>query len=263
MGLSRSPLPAGRAPIEILDLDLDPARPIVLRGITPITLLYTIPPRAVGDGDPRLATFLARLESAPARIVYLSTSGVYGDRGGRLTDETVATQPGSDRARRRVAAETLIRSWCDDHDTDFVILRVPGIYGPGRLGLERLAEGGTILRQSDSGPGNRIHIEDLVRCCIAAMQTAPPGIYNVGDGDPRSSGRFTQSVARLAGLPAPGEVTLDDARARWSPARLSFVEESRQLDTSRMRDVLGVTPLYADPEDGIRASLRDPGTPGS
>lgn len=263
MGISRSPLSSAGPPVRILDLDLDPAGTLALDTMAPFTLLYTIPPRSDGDGDPRLAAFLGQLNLAPARVVYLSTSGVYGDRDSRLTDESVAPQPRTDRARRRVAAETLLRLWCDDHDADWTILRVPGIYGPGRLGLERLAHGGTILRDEDAGPGNRIHVEDLVRCCIAAMQpSTPAGIYNLGDGDPRSSGRFTTAVARLSGLPVPEEISLDEARRTWSAARMSFLEESRLLDVSRMRDELGVTPLYADPEDGIRASLRLEGASG-
>ena len=241
-----------------LDLDLSGDSPPadLLQGLGPCTVLYTIPPRADGDNDKRLALFLSLLGTQPERIVYLSTSGVYGDRQGRLTDETVTPRPATERARRRLAAETTLGDWCEQHGVEWTILRVPGIYGPGRLGLSRLRAGGEVLRAFDAGPGNRIHVDDLTRCCLAAMQAdAPAGLYNLGDGDIRSSGEFSAVVAELAGLPAPTEISLTQARQAWSPARLSFIEESRQLDLTRMRDVLGVRPLYANAEDGIRASL--------
>lgn len=224
--------------------------------MAPCTVLYTVPPRADGHDDERLAVFLGRLGERPSRIVYLSTSGVYGDRQGRLTDETVPPQPQTDRARRRLAAETRLGQWCETNGVERTVLRVPGIYGPGRLGLERLRAGGEVLRAADAGPGNRIHVDDLVRCCLAAMQPdLPGGLYNVGDGDLRSSGEFSAAVAKLAGLPAPREISLSEARREWSPARLSFITESRWLDLTRMTEVLGVQPRYANAEQGIRASL--------
>ena len=259
VGLSRSPLDDPSLTVHILDLDRDGARMPAMS--PPWTLLYTIPPPAGGTDDPRLAALLAGLKSAPARIVYLSTSGVYGDRGGRLTDETASVNPRTDRARRRLGAESLLEAWCAEHGADCLLFRVPGIYGPGRLGVERLRGGAAVLREADSGPGNRIHVDDLARCCLAAMtEGAPAGIYNVGDGDHRSSAEFSKTVARLAGLAAPPEITLADAERDWSAQRLSFLNESRRLDTGKMRKILGVTPRYTDPEEGIRASLAEEST---
>lgn len=254
IGLSRSPLDDRRLTVHALDLDRGETRIPSLPA--PWTLLYTVPPRAHGAGDPRLAALLAGMDAAPARVVYLSTSGVYGDRGGRLTDETAAVTPRTDRARRRLSAESLLEAWCDERGAECLIFRVPGIYGPGRLGIERLRGGAAVLCEADSGPGNRIHVDDLARCCLTAMTAdVPAGIYNVGDGDHRSSGEFSKAVARLAGLAAPPEITLADARREWSAQRLSFLNESRRLDTRKMRKILGVTPRYEDPEEGIRASL--------
>ena len=271
LGLSRSLPPesgpggsTSKANMQLLDLDrpADPPPADLLQDLQPCTVVYTIPPRADGDDDKRLALFLSLLGARPERIVYLSTSGVYGDRQGRLTDESVTPRPQTDRARRRLAAETMLGAWCEQHGVELTVLRVPGIYGPGRLGLSRLRAGGEVLRKVDAGPGNRIHVDDLKRCCLAAMHPdSPAGLYNVGDGDARSSGEFSATVAKLAGLPAPAEITLAQARREWSPARLSFIEESRQLDLTRMTDVLGVSPLYANVEDGIRASLDEEAAP--
>jgi nucleoside-diphosphate-sugar epimerase len=137
-----------------------------------------------------------------------------------------------------------------------VILRAPGIYGPGRLPLERLEEGGAFLTEEDASPGNRIHVDDLASCCIAALgEDAPAGIYNVGDGDNRSATWFAHEVARQAALPEPRLISRAQAEQEFSPARLAFLSSSRIVDTRKMREVLGVTPRYSNPEDGIRASL--------
>ena len=258
-----SSLALGRRPVdtagrELRLVDFDTVGGERLSVPTPYCLLYTAPPGGA-DGDERLAALLARLDPAPHRLVYLSTSGVYGDRQGSIVDESAAIRPGTTRARRRVAAEQLLTAWCRKHGTELYILRVPAIYGPGRLGVDRLRAGEPVLRDADSGPGNRIHVDDLASCCLAAMQTstAPPGIYNVSDGDDRSSGAFSRAVARLAGLPPPREIDIREAGLTWSRERMSFVRESRRLDTTRMRELLGVVPDYANPEDGIRASLEE------
>jgi len=256
LALSRRPVDSGGQELRLVDFDARHAEPIRLP--SPCCLLYTAPPGGDG-GDARLAGLLARLTPAPARVVYLSTSGVYGDRRGAVVDESAGTRAQSARAKRRVAAERLLGDWCRDRGAELYVLRVPAIYGPGRLGLDRLRAGDPVLRDADAGPGNRIHVDDLVECCLAAMQTqrAPPGIYNVGDGDDRSSSSFSRAVARLAGLPPPPELDLGAAARTWSRERMSFVAESRRLDTRRMREVLGVRPKYGDPEDGIRASLAE------
>jgi nucleoside-diphosphate-sugar epimerase len=237
-------------------LDLDQPRMSVPEMPGAYSLLYTVPPRSDDDGDPRLETLLAHLNPAPKRFVYLSTTGVYGDCGGRRVDETATVAPSTDRAKRRVVAEALLQAWCDEHDTERVILRVPGIYGPGRLGVERLRNGTPMIAEAEAGPGNRIHVDDLVACCIRALEAdAPAGIYNVGDGDRRSSTSFAKLVARLAGISAPPEISRADAEDTFGEGRLSFLRESRVVDTRKMQDVLGVVPRYTDPEAGIRASL--------
>ena len=242
-----------------LAIDLDEPLIRVTTPPAPWRLLYTVPPPPDGTADSRLAAFLNAIEDAPTRIVYLSTSGVYGDRKGGLTSESTPPNPQTGRAKRRLAAENTLANWCDRQSTTLVILRVPGIYGPGRLGLDRLRAGEPVLNAASAPPGNRIHVDDLVTACIAALSAddAIAGIFNLGDGDHRSSGAFAAAVARHAGLEPPAEISLSEAQKTWSPKRLSFVLESRRLDTRRMREVLGVIPRYADPEEGIRASLAD------
>jgi len=229
-----------------LDLDTDDALPVALPAS--YCVLYTVPPSIDHEEDVRLVKLLGMLEPAPERFVYISTSGVYGDCGGALVDETAAVRPTTARAKRRVQAEHCLQEWATGENVRLYILRVPGIYGPGRLGLERIRNLLPIVRESEAYPGNRIHVTDLVSCCIAALcGGAAGGIYNVGDGDHRSSTWFSREVARQAGLPASPETGHEGATRRS--------DDSRRVATSRMREQLGVTPHYANAEDGIRASL--------
>jgi nucleoside-diphosphate-sugar epimerase len=250
-GLSRSRGDAGRISF-VFDLDAATSLPIKLPD--DYAVVYTVPP--AGNPDHRLERFLPLLDPTPERIVYISTTGVYGHCHGRSVTEATPVNPSNERSARRVAAEKQLEDWARGTNCRLIVLRAPGIYGPGRLGIERIAAGMPVLSEQSANPGNRIHVDDLVRCCIAALSPAvPAGIYNVGDGDHRSSHWFSNEVARLLELPAPPEVSVDEARQQFSAQRLSFMTDSRVVDTTKMRDVLGVTPRYANPEDGIKASV--------
>ena len=245
LGLSRSAIHTERR-FELVDFDALEALPVELPD--DYAVLYTCPPD--GATDQRLRRFVAALPHEPARFVYISTTGVYGDcRGARVSEET-PVNPGSRLSKPRVDAEDFLRAWTDR----LVILRVPGIYGPDRLGLERLRAGEACLRESDANPGNRIHVDDLVDCCIAALSPeTPTGVYNVGDGDHRSATWFAGEVARQAGLAPPREISRAQAAQEFSAMRLAFLASSRTVDTTKMRAILGITPM--PPEEGIRKSL--------
>lgn len=254
LALSRSPLSDSPPSVESVALDLDKPDDVPIHLPSPCSLLYTVPPR--DDEDSRLTGLLSKLDAVVHRIVYLSTTGVYGDCNGDLVTERDVASPSSSRAKRRLTAESLLEEWCRAYGTELIILRVPGIYGPGRLGLGRIESGRPIIREADANPGNRIHVDDLAACCVIALTTGcPAGIYNVGDGDHRSGTWFSQTVARLAGLEAPQEISRKTAERTFSQGRLSFLSESRRIDTTRMRDTLKFKPRYSDPTDGIQASL--------
>ena len=253
LGLSRSSLESSQ-PLRTYDLDVGGKLPVLLPDR--YTVLYTVPPSSRVEADVRLAGLLGELTPAPQRFVYISTTGVYGNRNGASVDEDTPLNAESGRAKKRVTAEKLLGSWGAQHDCDVFILRVPGIYGPDRLGTERIRDGLPVIAEKDTGPGNRIHVDDLVSCCDAAVAgDAPAGIYNVGDGDHRSSTWFSNEVARQCGLEPPPTISMAAAEREFSPMRLSFLRESRRVDTRKMRDVLGVTLRYPDPVDGIRASI--------
>lgn len=245
----------GSVGIDSTTMNLDARAPLPVDLPSRYSVLYTVPPE--GEDNTRLRHFLSELQPAPARFVYISTTGVYGNCHGALVTEDSPVKPDSRMSYPRAAAEALLHDWAERDDCELVVLRVPGIYGPGRLGTERLKDGGAFLREADANPGNRIHVDDLVSCCIAALdQGTPAGIYNVGDGDQRSATWFAQEVARQAALPKPRLISREQAEKEFSPVRLAFMSSSRIVDTSRMREVLGVTPRYANPVDGIAASLQ-------
>jgi len=245
-----------RVDLDATDPDLQPSLAVAATGAA---IVYLVPPPEQATTDPRLESFLCQLgDASPAVFVYVSTTGVYGDTAGALVDESSALAPGNERAQRRVAAESAATAWCSARGVRCVILRVPGIYGPHRLPLERLQRGEPALRPEDAGPGNRIHVDDLVACIVAAMDhPSARGAFNVTDGDHSSTTLYLQEVAAAAGLPAPELITRDEAARRISPGMLAFLLESRRVSNQRMRDELGVHIRYPDMASGVRASLAE------
>lgn len=260
--LSRSPLADSNSnsnsTLLQVDLDTEVALPVNAGELfgNGYSVVYTVPPGAGDSSDPRLARLLETLPAGAEKFVYFSTTGVYGDCGGRRVAESERPNPQTDRALRRLVAEQQLQGWSEASGVPLIILRVPGIYGPGRLGLGSIQNGRAVIREQDANPGNRIHVDDLVRCCRAALRPdVPAGIYNVGDGDERSSTWFTQETARQAGLKQPPTVRRIEAEQLFSTGRLSFLRESRRLDLTKMHEILKPDFRYDDAADGIAASL--------
>jgi nucleoside-diphosphate-sugar epimerase len=220
-------------------------------------LYYAVPPAPVGDRDLRLERLLEQTVGTPRRFVYFSTTGVYGDRGGGAVDEDSPPAPKSERAIRRLAAETSLRRWADSRAVSWCILRIPGIYGPQRLPLDRLRRRDPAIDLSEASPGNRIQVEDLVTACVAAgiAPQADDRIYNITDGSDDSATAFLQRVAGIANLPPPPLIGRAQARETFGAVAWSFLSESRRVDNRRMLDELGVALAFQDLDAGIRASL--------
>lgn len=252
-GQVRSPASAealAQAGIEPIRRDLD--GPAVDDGAERV--FWFAPPPNVGSTDPRLRGWLAL--NRPQRIVYISTSGVYGDCEGRWITESESLKPQTDRGRRRLDAELALAEHSAAHGTQTVILRVPGIYGPGRLPIARLQAGHAVIDERESPPTNRIHADDLALAAVAAMQRGVSGsAYNVSDGSPTTMTDYFCRCAALLGLPEPRRVSLAEANRTFTPAMLSFLEESKRLVTDRMRSELGLTPRYPDLATGLPSCL--------
>lgn len=242
-------------PAVALDLDRAGAR-LAPEHCRDRVVVYMAPPPDTAGTDPRLRNFLAGLPALPQSLVYLSTTGVYGDTGGAVVDEETPPSPGSARGRRRLDAEQALQEWATEYAVPLRILRVPGIYGPGRLPLDRIRQGAPVVSAAEAGPGNRIHVDDLAAACLAAADyPGPHRVFNVGDGNHASTTEYFRAVAAAAGLPAPPELPLAELLAAVSPAMRGFMAESRRVDTSRMRTELGFQPRYGSLEAGIAASL--------
>jgi nucleoside-diphosphate-sugar epimerase len=234
--------------IEDLDQPLD-------AGDWPL-LFWFAPPATRDAGDARLRGWLAAQRGRIARIVYISTPAVYGDCGGRWIDEDEPIAPRSERGRRRADAEAALRDWQAAGHGDVVVLRVPGIYGPGRLPVERLRQGLPVIRADESPYTNRIHADDLARAALHAAAYGRPGAaYHVSDGAPTTMADYFVGSARLLGLPEPPQLGYEEARQRLTPAMWSFMEESKRLRTERLRDELLFTPRYPNLDTGLPACL--------
>jgi nucleoside-diphosphate-sugar epimerase len=236
--------------------DLDDAatlRPLPIAGSI---LYYLAPPPGTGHHDSRMRHFVAALDASapPQQLIYLSTSGVYGDSAGAWVTEETPVNPRAARACRRVDAESVLSRWCEAHGVPLTILRVAGIYGPEKLPIARLARGTPVLREEECGYTNRIHVEDLVQICLAAAQQARGiEIYNVSDGHPGTMSGYFFAVADALGMKRPAAITLEQARQQLTPAMLSYLNESRRLDNRKLLQRLGITLRYPELADGLRA----------
>ncbi len=217
-------------------------------------IYYLAPPPSQGKTDTRMENFLAALRQTPKRIVYISTSGVYGDCQGAWVNEHHPARPETPRSQRRLAAEHALQRWCKTNNVASVILRVGGIYGPGRLPLERLKAGMSILRADQAPYSNRIHADDLVRVCLAAAHAPHKHvIYNVSDGHPSTMSNYFITLARTANLPSPTEIDWNTAQQTLSPTMLSYLNESKRLDISKMQRELKITLRYPTLAAGLKA----------
>jgi nucleoside-diphosphate-sugar epimerase len=224
-------------------------------------LYYFAPPPETGTTDPRLRALpkLMQGNALPAKLIYISTSGVYGDCQGAWVDESTPPRPQTDRAKRRLDAENALREWSEYTGVPMVILRVGGIYGPGRLPVDRVRSGRPVIREEEAGYTNRIHADDLAQVCMAALDRGPAGaIYNVSDGQPGTMTQYFNAVADLYRLPRPPVIPREQAQRQLSASLLSFLNESRRMDNAKMLRELGVTLRYPDLQSGLAACIEHP-----
>ena len=227
-------------------------------------VLHLAPPDANGGRDARTRSLVDALSARGMvahanrsirhleRLVYVSTSGVYGDCCGARVDERRPVNPQSDRARRRVDAEQTLLDWGRREGVHIIILRVPGIYAADRLPIERIERGTPALRAEDDVFTNHIHADDLATVCMAALTRGGRGrIYNVSDDSEMKMGEYFDLVADRAGLPRPPRIARAEAPGKISPMALSFMSESRRLVNRRMKDELGIVLRYPTVHEGV------------
>ena len=223
-------------------------------------VLHLAPPPQQGVDDPRTRHLLQALARCGRvkTLVYASTSGVYGDTGGALFDETRAVNPASARAQRRVDAESQVRRYGRRCGVTVSVLRIPGIYAPDRPGghpRERLLRGTPVLANADDVYTNHIHADDLARACVAALFRAKPQrTYHASDNTELKMGAYFDLAADMCGLPHPPRFTRAEAAEQLSPMQLSFMSESRRLKNQRLKSELRLVLRYPTVRDGLRAA---------
>jgi nucleoside-diphosphate-sugar epimerase len=254
----RDPALADRGVVQIVG-DLD--RPASLRRLAGLAhaVIHSAPPAEKAAGDPRTRHLLAVLRrgSLPRHLVYISTSGVYGDCGGRRVFETQRLAPRTARARRRVAAETLLRDFGRSSGCRVSILRAPGIYAAERMPLERLRRGLPLLLPDEDIHTNHIHAEDLARACIAALERGGANrAYHAADDSDIAMGEWFDKLADAFALPRAPRVTRAEAEQVLPPVQLSFMRESRRLDNARLKAELRLRLRYPTVDAGIAAAMK-------
>lgn len=218
-------------------------------------VLHFAPPPAEGHGDARtvrLASALARGRTLPHRLVYISTSGVYGDCAGARIDETRPVRPESDRARRRVAAERVVRALGARRGVHVAVLRVPGIYAADRLPTERIARGAPVVEATEDSYTNHIHADDLAAMLPVVLRRARPNrVYHATDDSELRMGDWFDLVADHFGLARPPRLPRARALEVLPAASASFMRESRRLDNRRLRLELRYRLRYPTVSDAL------------
>jgi nucleoside-diphosphate-sugar epimerase len=231
--------------------DLDDHSSLRRLSLAPFAVLHCAPPPSEGRDDPRTQKLLAALASAriiPQRLVYISTSGVYGDCAGARVPETRPRKPQTPRARRRAAAEDRLRTWSARNGVTLAILRAPGIYSDARLPLDRLKQGTPVLAPDDDVFTNHIHADDLARAAVAAIfRGSANRAYNVTDDAQMKMGAWFDTVADAFRMPRPPRVSWDEAESRIAPMLLSFMSESRRLVNARAKRELRLRLAHPTP----------------
>ena len=241
------------ARLKVLAFDGTSATPDLTNAIGEADVaLVSIPQTA--NGDPVLAAFgeALRHTSHLRSVVYLSTVGVYGDRGGAWVDEETPPRPDSERGRERLAAEQAWQTFGQRSHKPVAILRLAGIYGPGRNALVQIARGEARRIVKPGQVFNRIHVGDIAQAIDAAFAREANGIFNVTDDEPAPPADPIVFAAQLLGRDPPPEIRFEDAAPSMSPMALSFWQDCRRVRNDKLKRELGVTLDYPTYREGLR-----------
>jgi nucleoside-diphosphate-sugar epimerase len=227
-------------------------------------VLHLAPPPNSGVQDTRTRNLLSALSqgrgrrrSPPKRLVYISTSGVYGDCGGAWVSETHLLKATSPRAQRRVDAELQIRDWARRNRVNASILRVPGIYAEDRLPLSRVQQGTPAIVASEDSYTNHIHADDLAHIAAVTLRRGQAcRVYHTSDDSHLKMGEYFDSVADAFGLPRVPRISRAEAQRVLPESLLSFMNESRRLTNRRMKCELKVRLRYPTVADMLATIKR-------
>ncbi|GLQ53429.1 SDR family oxidoreductase [Devosia nitrariae] len=204
-------------------------------------------------GDPALLHHRAELDAAQDLewLCYYSTIGVYGDHGGDWIDETAPLRATSERNRRRIAAEAEWRGYALERGVPLCILRLAGIYGPGRSAFEKIASGTAHRIVKPEQVFNRIHVEDIARVSALAAEARLAGTYNLADDLPAPPQDVVACAAELAGVAPPPEIPFETADL--TPMQRSFYADNKRVSNAGIKDRLAIALLHPDYRQGLAA----------
>jgi len=225
------------------------------------TVIHLAPPQSVGHRDSRtrnLIRILAQGSVSVSRLIYVSTTGVYGDHQGGHVSELTPVNPQSERAQRRVDAERVLRLWGPAHGVAVTILRVPGIYAINRLPVDRLQAKTPALLPEEDAYSNHIQSDDLARLvCAAVYHGKPQRVINTCDGGETKMGDYFDEVADAFGLERPARMPAAELQKIVSPMLWSFMRESRRVTNTRLSELK--TPLrYPSVAEFLKTISKNP-----
>ena len=221
-------------------------------------VVYMAPPDTESLKDTRLNKFLNKISYYRIKkLIYISTSGVYGNCNGQIVNEENQINPLTDRAKRRANAESQIKSYCKRNNIGGIIFRVPGIYGRNRLPIKRVMDRDPLIKIEESRTTNLIHISDLTRLVIKAFELSnkETEIINVSDGKAIKTTKYYEIIYKALNIKLPEYISYKQAMSMYDEKRASFLKESRVLDITKMRELFPDCIKYEKLEDGIKKSL--------
>ena len=240
-----------------VEVDFDKEKFDITEILDESTIIYMAPPNKDKDKDPRLENFLNNTKKSNIeKIIYISTSGVYGDCGGSYVTEDAELKPLTSRAKKRVIAEKMIMKYSAVNNTNYIILRVPGIYGLGRLPLRKIREREPLVIKDECKITNLINVEDLARVVWRVVKdNIKNEILNVSDGTPITSTEYYLKIYDELEIEYPPFIKMEEATKYYSEERMSFMSESRILDVTKMNRLFSDCIKFSNISDGIKRSL--------
>jgi nucleoside-diphosphate-sugar epimerase len=219
-------------------------------------LYYTVAPPKQGVADTRSHALLSGLDAKqflPSKVVVISTTGLYGDCHGAWVDENSPIQAQTQRAKRRSDAEQQWLNWGHKNSVAVCILRVPGIYAFSRLPRSRIENRTPVVNPQECGYTNRIHADDLAQINLNAMRYGRAGeVYNATDGTPGKISDYLQQAAKMLGVDALPEISMQQAQQQLSQGMLSYLGESRKISNRKMLKELKIVLRYPDYLEGLK-----------
>lgn len=223
-------------------------------------LYYLIPPPEEGEVDSLLEQFLAHSSIQVAKVIYFGSSAVYGDHQGAWVDEQTSWRLGSLRQQRRANAEQQWLQFCEQRAAECILLRIGGIFGPGRVPLEAAKSQVPLIEPKEAPYSNMIYVRDLANIAYQlAIRNNLAGIYNVADGLPRPMGALQQELAKILELPPAPYLSWEQAWQQASPLKREFMQASKCLRIEALKTNLKQSLHFTPFNEAIRDSLE--GTP--